>query len=96
MCTCLDLEILYSGSAGRIAFEPSSKPFATDSFTWVASLTKLVTVACVMQVVQKGLLTLDDDVRDLIPDIKKIQVLRGFTDDEKPILEETNNPITLR
>lgn len=49
-----------------------------------------------MQVVQKGLVALDDDVRDLIPEIKKIQVLRGFTDDDRPILEETINPITLQ
>ncbi|KAK3688940.1 beta-lactamase/transpeptidase-like protein [Podospora appendiculata] len=89
-------EILYEGAAGRIAPTIDAPAFAPDSFTWVASLTKIATVTCVMQIVERGLITLDEDIRPLVPELAGLQILRGFTDDEKPILEDNDKPVTLR
>ena len=90
------VDVLHTASAGRIDFDPSANAFADDSYIWVASLTKLITTTCIMQIVEKGLVSLDDDVRPLVPAIRKIQVLRGFTDDEKSIMEDNDRPISLR
>ncbi|KAK0630397.1 beta-lactamase/transpeptidase-like protein [Bombardia bombarda] len=89
--------ILYQGAAGRIGSPTDSPPFAPDSFTWVASLTKIITTTCLMQVVERGLISLDDDVRPLVPELARMQILRGFgADDGQPILEDNKKAITLR
>ncbi|PHH73210.1 hypothetical protein CDD80_3983 [Ophiocordyceps camponoti-rufipedis] len=88
--------IVYQGAAGRIGFDTASRPFAVDSFTWVASLTKLVTATCVMQLVEAGTIGLDDDVRPLVPELGRLQILRGFGGDDEPVLEDNVLPITLR
>lgn len=88
--------VVYSGAAGRIDFDTGSKLFQTDSFTWVASLTKIVTTTSLMQIIERGLVGLDDDVRPLVPELAAMQILRGFDADDKPILEDNARPITLR
>ncbi|KAM4066836.1 beta-lactamase [Hirsutella rhossiliensis] len=88
--------IVYSGAAGRIDFDPAARIFAGDSFTWVASLTKLVTTTCLMQLVERGAIGLDDDVRPRVPELAKLQILRGFDADDAPILEDNVKPVTLR
>jgi len=62
----------------------------------MASMTKLITITCFMQLVERGEIDLDDDVRPRIPELAKMQILRGFDDNDKPILEDNTNPITLR
>ncbi|KAK3317180.1 beta-lactamase/transpeptidase-like protein [Cercophora scortea] len=89
-------EILYQGAAGHTALGVDAPAFTPDSFTWVASLTKIATVTCVMQIVERGLVPLDDDIRPLVPELARLQILRGFTVDEKPILEDNDKAITLR
>ena len=59
-------------------------------------MTKLLTAVSVMQLVEKGKIGLDDDLGRLIPQLSKIEVLKGFDDDGKPIMEKKNKPITLR
>ena len=51
-----------------------------------------------MRLVEQGLVTLDEDVRPKVPDMYKIQILRGFSngDHGKPILEINTKPVTLR
>ena len=55
-----------------------------------------MTTICAMQCVERGQLALDEDVTQLLPELKGLQILRGFDDEDQPILEENNNPITLR
>ncbi len=74
----------------------SSAPFSTDTFTWVASLTKIVTATCLMLLVEQGLVRLDDDMRAVVPELGRMQILRGFDADDQPILEDNTKPITLR
>ena len=87
---------MYDGAAGRIGFDAGSEPFASDSFTYVASLTKLVTTTCLMQLVERGDVALGDDVRGCVPELGRLQILRGFDGNDAPILEDNDGPVTLR
>ncbi|KAK1957612.1 beta-lactamase [Colletotrichum sublineola] len=89
--------VLYSGSAGRIGFAADASPWALDTFTFVASMTKLITCTAVMQLVERGAVGLDDDMREIVPQLADMQILRGFdADDRRPILEDNTTPVTLR
>ncbi|KAK2001714.1 beta-lactamase [Colletotrichum falcatum] len=88
--------VLYSSSSGRIGFSADSRPWAADTFTYVASMTKLITCTAVMQLVERGVLALDDDMRGLVPRLAAMQILRGFDADDQPILEDNTTPVTLR
>lgn len=90
------LGVLYSGSSGRISSETASRPFSDQSFTWVASLTKLLTTTACLQLVEKGKLTLDQDLRPIVPYFAEVAILVDFDENKKPIMEENKNPITLR
>ena len=71
-----------------------------DSVQWIASLSKLFTAVACMVAVEQELIGLDDNVRDIVPELKKIDLLLGFEESEKrprkPILEEATAPIILR
>lgn len=41
-------------------------------------MTKLVTAVAVVQLVEQGILSLDDDVREKMPELKDIQILQGM------------------
>lgn len=43
-------------------------------------MTKLVTSVAVMQLVEKGVVTLDEDIREIVPELRHIDVLVGFKD----------------
>ncbi|KXX74076.1 Acyltransferase LovD [Madurella mycetomatis] len=87
--------VLYQGAAGRIDIAPDSPVFSVDTWTWAASMAKIVTMTGVMALVEKGSVGLDDDMRTIVPELGRLQILRGFTD-ETPILEDNTEPITLR
>lgn len=59
-------------------------------------MTKIVTATSLMQIFERGLIRLDDDARSLVPELANAQILRGFNNDDKPILESNTDPITLR
>lgn len=59
-------------------------------------MTKLLTAVSAMQLVEKGKIGLDDDLGKVISQLSKIEVLKGFDDDGKPIMEKKTKPITLR
>jgi len=87
--------IVYDGSSGRIGIPASSPPHRTDSFHWTASMTKVLTAVCVLQLVEKGFIGLHDDIRPHVPKLAACQLLKGFDDKEQPILEDNTHPITL-
>lgn len=45
---------------------------------------------------ENGTISLDDDVTDLLPTLKRQRILKGFKTDGEPILEDRTSPITLR
>lgn len=49
-----------------------------------------------MQLVERGAVGLDDDVRPRVPELSQMQILRGFDAEDSPILEDNVKPITLR
>lgn len=59
-------------------------------------MTKLLSATCLMQLMEQGKMRLDDDVRRIVPEVRDMQILRGFTPEGKPILEDNNRPITLK
>lgn len=69
---------------------------ATDTVLWIASLTKAVTATAVMQLVERGAVTLDEPLADLVPYLGRVQVLIGFDHDGAPRLRPPETPITLR
>ncbi len=67
-----------------------------DTVVWIASMTKAVTAACAMQLVERGRLSLDGDIAAILPQLGRVQVLGGFDADGKPRLRAPKRPITLR
>ena len=67
-----------------------------DAEFLLASSTKLIATIAALQVVEKGLFGLDDDVAKHLPELTEQPVLKGFDENDKPILEERKNAITLR
>jgi len=64
---------------------------------WFASCTKLLTTVAAMQCVEKGLLNLDDDITEILPEFKDREILTGFDEEtQKPILVKRRKKITLR
>jgi CubicO group peptidase (beta-lactamase class C family) len=63
---------------------------------WLASCTKLATTTAVMQCVERGLLKLDDDVIEILPELKRLRILKGFNEEsKKPIMADNTQTITL-
>jgi CubicO group peptidase (beta-lactamase class C family) len=93
-------ETLYSKSLGSRTFDTAKDaPLQTDSVLWIASLTKLVTSIACMIAIEQGLLTLDENVREIVPELKDLDLLVGFEEGEhprKPILKKTTAPISIR
>jgi CubicO group peptidase (beta-lactamase class C family) len=88
-------EVLYQGAFGK---RDLSKPDAmtADSVFWIASMTKAVTGAGAMQLVEQGKLSLDAPIGSLLPDLAKPQVLEGFDTKGEPKLRPAKSAITLR
>lgn len=83
---------VFSHAAGRRGVASSDK-MTTDSIFWIASCTKLVAGIACMQLVEKGVLRLDDgeQIENLCPELKTLKVLRA-----DGALEDKNKAITLR
>jgi methyl acetate hydrolase len=71
-------------------------PMTTDTLFWMASCTKAMTSAAALQLVEDGLVGLDDPVGRWLPQLAAPKVLKGFDAAEKPILAPATQPITLR
>ena len=67
-----------------------------DSVFRIASMTKAITAAAAMQMVEQGKLSLDQPARDILPFLAETQVLTGFDAADKPILRAPRTEITLR
>jgi CubicO group peptidase (beta-lactamase class C family) len=71
-------------------------PMTPDTVVWIASMTKAVTGACAMQLVEQGKLSLDEDIASVLPELGQVRVLEGFWADGKPVLRAPKRAITLR
>lgn len=83
---------LFAHAAGRRGLA-SSEGMSLNTTFWIASCTKAVTGIACMQLVEKGVLRLDDaeQIEGLCPELKTLKVLK-----EDRTLEDKKKGITLR
>ena len=85
-----------ASAATGLADPATGKPMAMDSIFQVASMTKAITTAAALQLVERGSLALDDPIGAVLPDLADPQVLTGFADDGTAQTRPAQTPITLR
>jgi methyl acetate hydrolase len=88
-------EVIYQGAYGKRDLSKDDAMTA-DSVFWIASMTKAITAAGAMQLVEQGKLSLEAPIGKLLPDLAAPQVLEGFDAKGEPKLRPAKNPITLR
>jgi methyl acetate hydrolase len=88
-------EVIYQGAYGKRDLSKDDAMTA-DSVFWIASMTKAITAAGAMQLVEQGKLSLDAPIGKVLPDLAAPQVLEGFDAKGEPKLRPAKNPITLR
>src|SRR6195952_1505558 len=88
-------EVIYQGAFGKRDLTKDD-PMTLDSVFWIASMTKAVTAAAGMQLVEQGKLSLDEPIGKVVPDLAAPQVLEGFDAKGEPKLRPAKKPITLR
>ena len=77
-------------------FEGAAGDLRTGSVIWIASMTKALTGAAAMQLVERGKLPLDAPAADVLPEIAKKEVLLGIDADGTVRTRPPARPITLR
>lgn len=87
--------VIFQGAFG-IRDLATGAPMTTDTVVWIASMTKAITAACAMQLVERHQLSLDSDIAAVLPALGQVQVLEGFGSDGTPRLRASKRAITLR
>jgi methyl acetate hydrolase len=82
-----DRDVIFEGAAGGLKL---------DSVIWIASMTKAVTGAAAMQLVERGKLSLDAPAAEVVPEIARKQVLVSIGSDGTIKTRPPKRPITLR
>src|SRR5712672_3488003 len=92
-------EVIYQGAFGKRDLakdDAENNTMTADSVFWIASMTKAITAAGAMQLVEQGKLSLEAPIGQVLPDLAAPQVLEGFDSQGEPKLRPARNPITLR
>ena len=90
-----DKGVLYEGAFGKRELGTEA-PMTLDTVVWIASMTKAITATAVMQLVERGKLSLERPASDVVPELGATKVLEGFDSAGKPRLRAPKQPITLR
>ena len=90
--------VLAAAAAGVRSADAAARagPMTLDTVCWIASMTKAVTGAAAMQLVERGELHLDEPASSVLPNLADAGVLEGFDDDGQPLVRPARAPITLR
>ena len=67
-----------------------------DSVFRIASMTKAITATAAMQLVERGRISLDQPMGEVLPVVRDVQVLQGFDTSGTPRLRAPKRPVTLR
>ena len=86
---------LYLGGFGERVLG-AGEEMTPDTVGWIASMTKAITGAAAMQLVEQGRLDLDTPASEVVPQLADAAVLEGFGDDGKPRTRPPRRAITLR
>lgn len=87
--------MIYSGAYGTADVQAGTQ-MSPDTVFWILSMTKAVTAAACMQLIEQGRLGVDQLAADILPELAAPQVLEGFSDDGSPRLRPAKRPITVR
>ena len=90
-----DKGVLYEGAFGQREIGKPA-PMTTDTVVWIASMTKAITGAAAMQLVERGKLSLERPAAEVVPELGAARVLEGFDAAGKPRLRAPKRPMTLR
>lgn len=87
-----DGQELFAHTSGKRGLS-KNEPMTPDTVFWIASCTKLITGIACLQLIEKGILRLDDgqQTEGLLPELKELKVLRPDGS-----LEDKKKTITLR
>jgi methyl acetate hydrolase len=87
--------IIYQGAFGtRVLGQPAA--MSLDTVAWIASMTKAITGAAAMQLVEQGKLDLDAPATAVVSELAQAHVLEGFDAAGQPKMRPPKRPITLR
>ncbi|RMD40224.1 hypothetical protein DV735_g4907, partial [Chaetothyriales sp. CBS 134920] len=88
---------VYHKSFGATSIDPAkARPLTRHNLFWIASCTKLFTSIAVLQIIERGLIGLDDPVEGVLPELKDPDIIVQFSDDGAPELVKAKNKITVR
>lgn len=76
---------LYEGAAGTRELGNPAMPMSTDAVFAIFSTTKALTATCALQLIEEGLLSLDDPAERYLPEIGELRVLTGFDAAGQPL-----------
>src|SRR5262249_42097471 len=85
---------IFEGAAGQKSVAHDA-PMTADAVFRIASMTKAITGAAAMQLVEQGKLALDQPAREIYAPLAETKVLAGF-DANGPVLRAPRAEITLR
>jgi methyl acetate hydrolase len=85
----------YEGAAGERELG-TGQEMTPDTVFCIFSCTKAVAGVTVMQLVEEGVLGLDDPAKEYVPEISEIQVLEGFDDNGEPRVRPPRSDVTVR
>ncbi|GAB7541904.1 serine hydrolase domain-containing protein [Cupriavidus sp. 8B] len=88
-------ETLYSAAQGARALGASAA-MDMDTVMLIASMTKPITSAAAMQLVEQGKLSLDGPASAVIPELGDLKVLEGWDTNGAPELRDAEGQLTLR
>src|SRR5687767_4411466 len=87
--------VIYEGAFGRRRLSDSAS-MMPDSIFWIASMAKAVTAVAAMRLVERGALSLEQNVAEICPQLASVQVLDGFDAQGTARLRPARRPITLK
>src|SRR5580698_5376555 len=86
---------IYEGAAGKRRLDRDAD-MTTDTVFAIFSTTKAITGTAALQLVEEGKLNLDAPAKNFAPDIGKLQVIEGFSENGEPRLRAPKRDVTTR
>jgi methyl acetate hydrolase len=87
-------ETIYEGAYGVRSLR-TGEPMTLDTVFWYASMTKALVAAGAMQLVERGLVDLDEPIGRFVPELASPQVIERY-ESGRAVLRPAKRPITLR
>jgi CubicO group peptidase (beta-lactamase class C family) len=87
--------VVYTGAFGK-RDAAATAPLAPDAIFAIASMTKAITSAAAMQLIERGKLSLDEPAAKHLPELGSLKIFTGFDSAGKPELKPATKQVTLR